>query len=154
MMPAHRPDYSRGKSVSALGMCLLMVLVSLSAMVPPATEYAPQHQGGTGAKHGAAMELAPSKEPMDVIEDILPEEEETVDRDAPAEVVAEPEEPSADGTEEMEENIRVRILETMPEPIMDSSGEPLSLEAGDVHFLDEATAAWLVDAGVAERAAL
>ena len=52
------------------------------------------------------------------------------------------------------ENIRVRILETMPEPIMDSSGEPLSLEAGDVHFLDEATAAWLVDAGVAERAEL
>ena len=35
MMPAHRPEISRGKSVSALGMCLLMVLVSLSAMVPP-----------------------------------------------------------------------------------------------------------------------
>ena len=120
--------------------------------VKPAS--APQHQGATGAKHGAAMELAPSKEPMDVIEDILPEEEETVDRDAPAEVVAEPEESSANGGEEKEENIRVRILETMPEPIMDSSGEPLSLEAGDVHFLDEATAAWLVDAGVAERAAL
>ena len=42
MMPAHRPEISRGKSVSALGMCLLMVLVSLSAMVPPATESAPQ----------------------------------------------------------------------------------------------------------------
>ena len=37
---------------------------------------------------------------------------------------------------------------------MDSAGEPLSLEAGDVHFLDEETAAWLVDAGVAERAEL
>jgi len=77
-----------------------------------------------------------------------------VDRDAPADVVAEPEEAAADGAEEKEDNIRVRILETLPEPIMDSSGEPLSLEAGDVHFLDEATAAWLVDAGVAERAAL
>jgi len=26
------------------------------------------------------------------------------------------------------------------------------LEAGDVHFLDESTASWLIDAGVAERA--
>ena len=100
------------------------------------------------------MELAPSKEPVDVIEDILPEDGETVDRDAQADVMAEPEEAPTDGAEEKEDNIRVRILETMPEPIMDSSGEPLSLEAGDVHFLDEATAAWLVDAGVAERAAL
>ena len=37
---------------------------------------------------------------------------------------------------------------------MDTSGQPLVLEAGDVHFLDEETAAWLTDAGVAERAEL
>ena len=53
-----------------------------------------------------------------------------------------------------EGNVRVRILETMPEPVMDTSGQPLVLEAGDVHFLDEETAAWLTDAGVAERAEL
>ncbi len=114
----------------------------------------PQNQTSTGAKHGAAMELAPSKEPMEIIEDIPPEVPETVDADSSDEVEPEHEVASPDETEEKEENIRVRILETMPEPIMDSSGEPLSLEAGDVHFLDEATAAWLVDAGVAERAAL
>ena len=48
--------------------------------------------------------------------------------------------------------MRVRILETLPEPVMDASGQPLTLEAGDVHVLDEGTAAWLTDAGVAERA--
>jgi uncharacterized cupin superfamily protein len=48
----------------------------------------------------------------------------------------------------------VRILETMPEPVMDASGQPLVLEVGDVHFLDEGMAAWLIDAGVAERAEL
>ena len=116
---------------------LLADMVDDGAMPPaPAT----QTQAAGGEKHGAAMELAPSKEPINVIEDVGPEAETPVE--TPQEVEVE------------DENIRVRILETMPEPIMDSSGEPLSLEAGDVHFLDEATAAWLVDAGVAERAEL
>jgi hypothetical protein len=99
-----------------------------------------QTQASGGAKHGAAMELAPSKEPIDIIEDAPPVSSETVE--------------AAVKDEENDGNIRVRILETMPEPIMDSSGDPLTLEAGDVHFLDEGTAAWLVDAGVAERAEL
>ena len=94
-----------------------------------------------GGKHGAAMELAPSKEPTETIQnEPLPAEQ--------------PVEEKADQPKPDEENVRVRILETMPEPVMDSAGEPLSLEAGDVHFLDEETAAWLVDAGVAERAEL
>ena len=94
-----------------------------------------------GGKHGAAMELAPSKEPIETIQD------EPLTDEQPVEEKALQPEPD-------EENVRVRILETMPEPVMDSAGEPLSLEAGDVHFLDEETAAWLVDAGVAERAEL
>ena len=99
------------------------------------------NKASTGAKHGAAMELAPSKEPIETIQDEpLPPEQ--------------PAEEKASVPERDDENIRVRILETMPEPVMDSAGEPLSLEAGDVHFLDEETAAWLVDAGVAERAEL
>ena len=105
---------------------------------PPSVEPAPQK----GEKHGAAMELAPSKEPMHIIEDAPPAPQDDLAPTATTE-----EEPSVD-----EENVRVRILETMPEPIMDASGEALSLEAGDVHFLDEGTATWLVDAGVAERA--
>ena len=53
-----------------------------------------------------------------------------------------------------ESNVRVRILETLGEPILNDAGEALVLEAGDVHVLDEATASWLMDAGVAERADL
>jgi len=99
-----------------------------------------QTEPSSGAKHGAAMELAPSKEPLDVIEDVPAKSEESVE--------------SHESVDLNDANIRVRILETMPEPIMDPSGEPLSLEAGDVHFLDDETASWLVDAGVAERAEL
>ena len=57
-------------------------------------------------------------------------------------------------TEGEKENVRVRILETLDEPIIDDQGEELTLEAGDIHFLEEETAAWLVDVGVAERAEL
>ena len=90
-------------------------------------------------KHGAAMELAPSKSPFKAIQD------------EPPTAAAEPAETPAP---QDEDNVRVRILETMPEPVMDASGEPLVLEVGDVHFLDEGMAAWLIDAGVAERAEL
>ena len=89
-----------------------------------------------GKKHGAAMELAPSTKPIDTIQD------------EPALVG----EAVSESPKEEEGNTRVRILETMAEPIMDASGEALVLEAGDVHFLDESTASWLIDAGVAERA--
>ncbi len=116
------------------------LLADMADREPSKPETSPQPQAPVGAKHGAAMELAPSKEPIDIIEDAAPTSNKAVE--APA------------AEEDNDGNIRVRILETMPEPIMDSSGEPLSLEAGDVHFLDEATAAWLVDAGVAERAEL
>ena len=101
---------------------------------------ATQPESTSGAKHGAAMELAPSKEPMEVIDDVPSASDASV----------QPLESPSSG----DENVRVRILETMPEPISDSSGDPLTLEAGDVHVLDEETAAWLVDAGVAERAEL
>ena len=116
------------------------LLADMADREPSKPGTSPQTQAPAGAKHGAAMELAPSKEPIDIIEDAAPTSNKAVE--APA------------AEEDNDGNIRVRILETMPEPIMDSSGEPLSLEAGDVHFLDEATAAWLVDAGVAERAEL
>ena len=85
------------------------------------------------------MELAPSKEPIQTIQDEPPTEA--------------PEPPKATPAQD-EDNVRVRILETMPEPVMDASGQPLVLEVGDVHFLDEGMAAWLIDAGVAERAEL
>ena len=99
------------------------------------------------SKHGAAMELAPSSKPFEQISDEpplpLPEVEEQ-EKVTPAESTS----------EQQKENVRVRILETLGEPIIDDQGEELSLEAGDIHFLDEETAAWLVDVGVAERAEL
>ena len=90
-----------------------------------------------GQRHGAAMELAPSSAPMPVIE-------------APPETPIQHQEDDSAS----ESNVRVRILETLGEPILNDAGEALVLEAGDVHVLDEATASWLMDAGVAERADL
>ncbi len=92
---------------------------------------------GSGQRHGAALELAPSTTPMPVIE-------------APDESKAE----LSDENASVGTNVRVRILETLSEPILDDAGEALTLEVGDVHVLDEATASWLIDAGVAERAEL
>ena len=107
-----------------------------------ATDAAPmagETQTSSASKHGAAMELAPSKDPIQTIQDEPP--------------AAAPEPTEATPSQD-EGNVRVRILETMPEPVMDASGQPLVLEVGDVHFLDEGMAAWLIDAGVAERAEL
>ena len=89
------------------------------------------------------MELAPSKEPLATIQDEPLSTEAGEPKSAPDEEAG-----------NQQENIRVRILETLPEPVMDASGQPLTLEVGDVHFLDEGTATWLTDAGVAERAEL
>jgi hypothetical protein len=93
-----------------------------------------------GNKHGAALELAPSAAPMVPMDEPLP----AVKAEAAPEAQAEP----------AEEHVRVRVLETLSEPIIDEAGDALVLEAGDVHFLDEATATWLIEAGVAERAPL
>ena len=49
---------------------------------------------------------------------------------------------------------RIRVLISSPEPIATKSGEELMLEEGDVQFVDTETAAWLIESGVAEDAAL
>ena len=125
-------------------------MMSDMTSAPPTNTAQPpsRGRGESATKHGAAMELPPSKQP---IEQIMDEPPERNDDEAPeTEAVQE----NSAVESEPDENVRVRILETMPEPIMDASGDPLSLEAGDVHFLDEGTASWLIDAGVAERAEL
>ena len=91
-------------------------------------------------KHAAAMELAPSSAPIAVIDE-PPVMDEVKTSEAPSE-------------DDENELVRLRILESLPEPIVDENGEELSLEAGDIHFLDTATATWLTDAGVAEKAEL
>jgi hypothetical protein len=89
-------------------------------------------------RHAAAMELAPSSKASEITL------EETI--------VAQEFEAGVDiGTDDL---IRVRILESLPEAIIDAAGEEVTLEVGDVHFLDSLTAEMLVDGGFAKIAAL
>ena len=121
------------------------IMADVASSAPTPTAQPSTASDVPAEKHGAAMELAPSKEPIERIQDEPPVADIASEIDPGAESPSQP---------MVDENVRVRVLETMPEPIMDASGDPLTLEAGDVHFLDEGTATWLVDAGVAERAEL
>jgi hypothetical protein len=49
---------------------------------------------------------------------------------------------------------RIRILVSQEDEIMTEAGDELKLTQGDVHMLDSEMATYLVDAGVAEVAAL
>ena len=99
-----------------------------------------------GQNHAAAMELAPSKK------------KEEMDFDAWAAAEAESE-PKIEVVEEEDlepvqgELLRIRVIQAMDEPIITIDGE-ITLGAGDVLFLDEMTANYLVDSGVAELATL
>jgi len=50
--------------------------------------------------------------------------------------------------------VRIRILESSDDPIMDEHGNEIELQVGDVHMLDADTAQWLIDTGLAENAQL
>ncbi|MBJ64042.1 MAG: hypothetical protein CMB55_04510 [Euryarchaeota archaeon] len=109
-------------------------------------EEIPTHEPSTGESHAAAMELAPSKK------------KEEMDFDAWANVDAassEVEEPLNEEELDIEEGnlLRIRILESLDEPIITIDGE-ITLGIGDVLFLDEMTANYLVESGVAEIATL
>ena len=99
-----------------------------------------------GENHAAAMELAPSKK----------KEEMDFDAWAAAEAASEPQVEVVE-EEDLEpvqgELLRIRVIQSMDEPIITIDGE-ITLGAGDVLFLDEMTANYLVDSGVAELATL
>ena len=90
-------------------------------------------------KHMAAMELAPSKKKSQTFTEQLPIE--ATEEPSPAE--------EATATEN-NEMIRIRILQSLPEPIMLGDGLEINLEQDDIHFIDKDTADWLVESGVAE----
>ena len=46
--------------------------------------------------------------------------------------------------------IRIRILQSLLDPIMLGDGIEITLEEDDIHFIDKDTANWLVESGVAE----
>ena len=96
--------------------------------------------------HAAAMELAPSKkkEEMDFAA--------WAAADAESEIKSEPS--VTQMPEPMEgELLRIRITQSLDEPIITIDGV-ITLGAGDVLFLDEMTANYLVESGVAEVATL
>ena len=87
-------------------------------------------------RHAAAMELAPSaKSEVIVLDDSTIEQE-------------------IESEEEDEDLVRVRILESLPEAIINAAGEEVNLESGDIHFLDSLTAEMLVESGFAKIATL
>tara|TARA_B110000444_G_scaffold256134_1_gene291881 strand:- start:1274 stop:2296 length:1023 start_codon:yes stop_codon:yes gene_type:complete len=92
-------------------------------------------------KHAAALELAPSKKSPSTIE--------MFEMETPVEKLAV--EDISSSEPELE---RIRVLMASPEPIATKSGEELTLEEGDIHFVDAETASWLIDSGVAEAASL
>ena len=108
---------------------------------------APSVSPSASGRHAAAMELAPSSSPRTQVLD-EPSQETQISNAEPVPVPEE--EPSLD----MNELVRVRVLESQPEPIVTEDGEELVLEAGDVHMIDRELASWLTDAGVAEAAPL
>lgn len=112
----------------------------------PVSEESPVNDAEVGENHAAAMELAPSKK------------KEEMDFEAWAAVEAESQPEVVVVEEEILEPVqgellRIRVIQSLEEPIITIDGE-ITLGAGDVLFLDEMTANYLVDSGVAEIATL
>ena len=107
-------------------------------------------------KHAAALELAPSKKTSSSIE-MFEMEENGIGAKVSASEAAIPilsEEVNIETEVEQPELDRIRVLMASPEPIATKTGEELTLEEGDIHFVDSETAQWLIDSGVAEAAQL
>jgi hypothetical protein len=106
---------------------------------PEEDEKAVQKPAEKTEKHMAAMELAPSKNKRQTFTEQLPIE-------PIEELTTKPEQDEAMSNE----MVRIRILQSLPDPIMLGDGVEISLEEDDIHFIDKDTADWLVESGVAE----
>ena len=49
-----------------------------------------------------------------------------------------------------EDMIRIRVVQSLPDPIMLGDDVEITLAENDIHFIDKDTADWLVESGVAE----
>ena len=112
-----------------------------SGLDTPSEDAKPEQKSAekSADKHMAAMEIAPSKKQTKLII------EETPDL-YPSEVGDET--PPLEKTEQA--MIRIRIVQSLPEPIVLGDGVEIMLEEDDIHFIDKDTADWLVESGVAE----
>ncbi len=103
------------------------------------TKLEPKATENSADKHMAAMELAPSKKkPKKIVETI------------PDLLAVENAEESTTATNSEAVMIRIRIVQSLPEPIVLGDGVEIALEEDDIHFIDKDTADWLVESGVAE----
>ena len=112
-----------------------------SGLDTPSEDAKPEQKSAekSADKHMAAMELAPSKKQSKFIT------EETPNISA-SEV--DDETPPPEKTEQA--MVRIRIVQSLPEPIVLGDGVEIMLEEDDIHFIDKDTADWLVESGVAE----
>ena len=92
-------------------------------------------------KHMAAMELAPSKKKSSKNTEETPVD---IEEDTELEVKQET------AAEDNDEMVRIKIIQSLPDPIMLGDGMEITLEKEDIHFIDKDTADWLVESGVAE----
>ena len=104
----------------------------------PADKTQPSDEQSENNKHMAAMELAPSKRQTTLI----PE--------TPVEDATNNEEIAVDESNSSEDMVRIKIIQSLPDPIMLGDNIEIMLEVGDIHFIDKDTAEWLVESGVAE----
>jgi len=112
-----------------------------SGLDTPSEDAKPEQKSAekSADKHMAAMELAPSKKQSKLITEETPNL-------AASEVGGET--PPPEKTEQA--MVRIRIVQSLPEPIVLGDGVEIMLEEDDIHFIDKDTADWLVESGVAE----
>jgi len=112
-----------------------------SGLDTPSEDAKPEQKSAekSADKHMAAMELAPSKKQSKLITEETP--------DLSASEVSD-ETPPPEKTEQA--MVRIRIVQSLPEPIVLGDGVEIMLEEDDIHFIEKDTADWLVESGVAE----
>ena len=112
-----------------------------SGLDTPSEDAKPEQKSAekSADKHMAAMELAPSKKQSKFIIEETP--------DISASEVGD-ETPPPEKTEQA--MVRIRIVQSLPEPIVLGDGVEIMLEEDDIHFIEKDTADWLVESGVAE----
>lgn len=112
-----------------------------SGLDTPSEDAKPEQKSAekSADKHMAAMELAPSKKQSKLIIEETP--------DISASEVGD-ETPPPEKTEQA--MVRIRIVQSLPEPIVLGDGVEIMLEEDDIHFIEKDTADWLVESGVAE----
>ena len=112
-----------------------------SGLDTPSEDAKPEQKSAekSADKHMAAMELAPSKKQSKLITEETP--------DLSASEVSD-ETPPPEKTEQA--MVRIRIVQSLPEPIVLGDGVEIMLEEDDIHFIDKGTADWVVESGVAE----